>query len=386
MAKKRKGKDEEEDKPFKLPKFDEEKFIKKEKKKIKSTFLAFMLGIGISVISFGFWVLLSGNDIRWPLVLLLGVITGSWLKYLFVKLNVDISDFGKKDWFGAYMIYFFTWLVVLVVIVNPPFYDDEAPKVDLIVLPDMQEPGGTVMVLAKITDNTGVKKEHITFSVDDNILPSSSYDFYDDVFRYNYISPINITSDTNHSFKLIVKDESGIETEKTGSFTISKNVISLAIPDNNSYVKAASDIKFNVNTDVWRFYYTVDNGKQINASMEQGRDDRYVTFPEYSGWPSGKTNVTVRASAKLVHNFQNHFVDGKAYWFVNYINDTSTYTFDVANESTIGSIDVNDKDWVKVDMPKPDVVSAPGFEILAFLVSLGAVVLIFKYSKKHRRN
>ena len=163
-------------------------------------------------------------------------------------------------------------------------------------------------------------------------------------------------------------------------------MISLAVPENDSSVKAATDIKFNVKTSVWRFYYTVNNGKQINATKEQGREDRYITYPEFAGWPAGEINTTVRASAKLVHNFENHLVDGESYWFINYINDTSTYSFDVANESTIGSKDEGHKDWVKVSMPKPSVVAAPGFEILAFLVSLGAVFLIFKYSKKHRRN
>ena len=73
MAKRRKDKDEEEDKAFKLPKFDEEAFIKRERRNIKTTFISFMFGIIIAAISFGFWVLLSGNVVRWPLVLLLGI-------------------------------------------------------------------------------------------------------------------------------------------------------------------------------------------------------------------------------------------------------------------------------------------------------------------------
>ena len=70
MAKRRKEKDEEEDKPFKLPKFDEKKFVKNEKRKIKTTFIAFLFGILIALLSFGFWVLLSGNGTRWILVLI----------------------------------------------------------------------------------------------------------------------------------------------------------------------------------------------------------------------------------------------------------------------------------------------------------------------------
>ena len=74
------------------------------------------------------------------------------------------------------------------VIVNPPFYDEEKPNVTLVVLPEMQEPGGTVMILAKITDNTGVDKEDITFTVDDKSISPNDFDFIDNIFRYKYES------------------------------------------------------------------------------------------------------------------------------------------------------------------------------------------------------
>ncbi len=95
MAKKRKEKTEEEELDFKLPKFDEEKFLKRERRNIKTTVLSFLFGILISIVSFGFWSLLSGNDLRWELVLLFCVFNASWLKYLFVRLNLDLTDFGQ---------------------------------------------------------------------------------------------------------------------------------------------------------------------------------------------------------------------------------------------------------------------------------------------------
>ena len=84
MAKRRKEKDEDEDKPFKLPKFNEEKFLQRERRNIKTTFLSFLLGILVAIISFGFYALLTGNNIRWILILIFGIFTGSWLKYLFI--------------------------------------------------------------------------------------------------------------------------------------------------------------------------------------------------------------------------------------------------------------------------------------------------------------
>jgi len=118
MAKKKREKTEEDELDFKLPKFDEGKFLKRERRNIKATFLSFLFGILISIISFGFWSLLSGNDFRWELVLLFCAFNSSWLKYLFTRLNLDLTDFGRKGWFTSYAIYFFTWLLLLMVLAN----------------------------------------------------------------------------------------------------------------------------------------------------------------------------------------------------------------------------------------------------------------------------
>ena len=80
MAKRRKEKTEEEEIDFKFPKFDEEGFLRRERRNIKTTFISFLFGVVIAIISFGFWILLSGNTWRWLLVLLFGVFTASWLK------------------------------------------------------------------------------------------------------------------------------------------------------------------------------------------------------------------------------------------------------------------------------------------------------------------
>ena len=121
MAKRRREKAEEEELDFKFPKFDENNFIKKERRNIKTTFLSFLFGFIIAIISFGFWSLLGGNPFRWELVLLLCVFNASWLKYIFIRLNIDLADFGRKGWFISYAIYFFTWLLILMVLINPPF-------------------------------------------------------------------------------------------------------------------------------------------------------------------------------------------------------------------------------------------------------------------------
>ena len=181
MAKRRKEKDEkDEDKPFKIPKFDEQAFLKKERRNIKALFIAFFFGCLVALISFGFWALMSGSgetNLRWPLVLIFGIFTASFIRYIYLRLNLDVSHFTKKNWFTTYAIYFFAWLIVLIVLVNPPFYDDEVPRVEVAVLPEMQELGGDVLIVAKITDNVGVEKSDITFTVDGTKISSNDFEY-----------------------------------------------------------------------------------------------------------------------------------------------------------------------------------------------------------------
>ena len=76
MAKRRKDPDEvDEDKPFKMPKFDEEAFLTRERRNIKATFIAFFFGCLVALISFGFWALMGKHYLRWELVLLVVVVT-----------------------------------------------------------------------------------------------------------------------------------------------------------------------------------------------------------------------------------------------------------------------------------------------------------------------
>jgi hypothetical protein len=394
MAKRRKEKDEEEEKPFKLPKFDEKAFLKRERRNIKATFISFLFGFLMALICFAFWALMGReNALRWELVLLVAVVDAIFLRNIFARFGIDTKEFQRKNWFGTYATYFVTWLIILIVLVNPPFYDDEDPRMEVVVLPEMQEPGGTVNIVAKITDNSGVEKQDISFTLDDNSISRSSFNYDYNIFWYSYDASNNITSDEVHNYKITVKDNVGNTKTKKGSFTISNDTINLALPDSGDLVKAASDIKFNVKTDVWRVYYKIDNGNIINATQQTDREDFYVTSPEYEGWLTGE-NISINVTAVVIHNFENDFLrDEKgnpvlnknnvaiSRWFINYINDTSVYRFDVADESSIGTEPV-----IEIAQPKARTVAAPGFETIIFLVSLVAVVLTFKYKKKNRSN
>ena len=96
MAKRRKEKDEDEDKPFKIPKFDEEAFLKRERIHIKAAFIAFLFGVLMGLICFGFWALMgSSESLRWPLVFFVAVVYMFSIRYFFLRFNIDVTEFTK---------------------------------------------------------------------------------------------------------------------------------------------------------------------------------------------------------------------------------------------------------------------------------------------------
>lgn len=394
MAKRRKEAEEKEvDTGFEIPKFDEEAFLKRERRNIKSTFVSFLFGCLMALVCFGFWALMGRNfGLRWELVLLVGVINAVFLKYIFLKLKIDLTDFGRKNWFSSYVTYFFTWFIILIILVNPPFYDDEEPLIELVIMPQIQEPGQDVLIIAKITDNTGIEKKDITFTLDGNLVSHDDFKYFDNIFEYKYSGPTDITNQENHSFTLTVKDPSGNIKSITDTFSFDEDAIYLALPKTGDKVVAASDIKFGVKTNVFRVFYKVNNGKEINATQQVDRKDYYITSPEYKGWVAGE-NISVKVSAELLYNFENNFLkddqgnlildsnnNAQPKWYVNYINDTSTYYFNVADESSIGK-----KDSIEITRPNPRVALAPGFEMLILIIALVMIILILKFNKKKRQ-
>jgi hypothetical protein len=382
MAKRRKEKDEDEDKPFKLPKFDEEAFLKKERRNIKATFIAFLFGVLMALICFGFYALMSPNDPRWILVLLVAIFSASFIRYIYDRIHLDMTDFTRRNWFSSFAIYLFTWMIILIVLVNPPFYDDEAPIVEVAVLPDMQELGGTVKIVAKITDNSGITNANIDLEITspDGTSETPAFQYKDNILRYTFDSPDNLTSNTHtYNYRLTVTDNSGRTNEKTGSFSYSNDTINLALPDSGDEVKAASPIRFSVQPDVNRVYYTVDKGNKINVTKSVS-SDFYETNPSYIGWPQqNNITVTVNVTGYVVYYFENSIED-----FNNTIADSQSYTFLIDPDENENYLGITTSE--EISLPGPHYVSAPGFELIVFIVSLAAVILIFKYKKKDKRH
>ncbi len=390
MAKRRKEKDEEEDKGFKIPKFDKEDFLKKERRNIKSMFIAFLFAVVMAVICFAFFVLMGPEtEIRWFLVLLVAIFSASFIKYFYMRLKIDTSDFTKKNWFTSYAVYFIAWLLILTILVNPPFYDDQYPKIDLVVLPDSQEIGSPVYFCAKITDNAGIEKSDIVFLIDGTAVDASEYTYLDDLFKYSFEN--NDTQKT-YSYSLKATDLSGLTKTETGDFEYNNQSIYVPDPLNSEnppgpVVGSATSIKFAVKDDVDRLYYTITGedgvtSDEINVTQKEG--DYYITYPKYEGWPKDQ-NVTMKVYADLIHFYTMYTSTDRCVITPsdicnNTIVDSQTYYFQVADETGVGS-----EDAPSVTLPQADCRQVPGFETIIFLLALVAVILIVRYKKKDKK-
>jgi len=391
MAKKKKIREKEEEIEFKLPKFDEEKFIQKEKRNIKTTFISFLFGLLIALISYFLWANLSEN-LKWPLVLLFALFSISWLKYIFVKLKIDLTDFGNKGWAGSIAVYFFTWLLLLTILCNPPFYDAAPPHIEIVTLPQIQEPGGTVKIVAKVVDNVCVKDINLSITDLQNgskIYPNISVNKSNGIVTYTFLNPSNKLGGFKYS--LVAKDVNNHVSIKNGTFKYDNYAIVLTLPENGTTVYSYTPIEFRVDKDVsrenFRVYYRVNNGPEINVSRVNKNDkSTYRSSPEYKGWPRNE-NITLKAYVEVIHYFTN--LDQK---FNNTIKDTTTYHFKTADDPNIGTKDrLIPKDPYKSKQPKNTLnyylpyykpTQTPGFELITLLVAFLAVILLFKNKKK----
>ncbi|RLF41838.1 MAG: hypothetical protein DRN12_02050 [Thermoplasmata archaeon] len=390
--------DEEEDIDFHLPKFDEEKFVRKEKEKIKVTFIAFIFGIFVSIISFGFWALLHGNNLRWILILLFALFTISWLKYLFIRLNINLEDIDKKGMLGVYSTYFFTWLILLVVLVNPPFYDDTPPLVEVVTLPSMQEPGGTVEIVARITDNAGI--QNISLVINGNgttmKIPPSQYIFNNSIFQYTFYGPTSINGEIEYNYSLIAKDINGHIVVKNGSFWYSNDALKITSSKLTDLLSGDTiSIKADSRIAPWNFrvYYQLDNGSEINVNRNTPDDkERYITTPEYEGWEPLK-NYTLTLHAEVRYYFENLPIE-----FSNIVTDTTIYHVSTGDDNDIGKepplveynytrASIGKKqlpNTLNYKLPHPTRVMVPGFDIVLLVSAIVITGFIFKYRKKDR--
>jgi hypothetical protein len=282
------------------------------------------------------------------------------------------------------------------VIVNPPFYDDEPPLIEVVALPGVQEPGGNITIVAKITDNKGINTNDISMVITDpdgntTSLEPDVFEFDNTIVKYVFQNPDDILDE--FQYELTVKDVSGMETKKSGIFSYDEYAIEVA-----SYrfenLTHNDDIEFDVDEDVstenFRVYYTLNNGEEINVNRKNPQiKDEYETSPAYEGWIED-ADFTMNAYVEVIHYFVN--IPKK---YNNTIQDSETYNFTTSEDSKIGDdLPPVEYNWTKSNQPDNVLnyklpfykfVQVPGFEAIIVIAALVIVVLIFKRKKKDEK-
>jgi hypothetical protein len=378
MAKRYKEEAAETEPEFKIPPFDEQRFINRERRNIKTVFISFLLGIVIALISFGFWVLLTGTGLQWELVLLFGVFNIPWVRFIILRLHIDLTEFGRRGWLSAYATYFFTWLIILVVLVNPPFYDGESPQIQTTTLPGAQTPGGTVLIVAQVTDNVRVTSVNFTYTDPQGNSHSPPTSLQNSILQFLY-NPTNATLG-QYNYTITATDPSNHRTTVNGNFTYTTNVLNVSSSQTLG-LRSGDTLSIRADPRIGKenflVYYTLSNGARINATRRTPSDpERYETSPEFAGWTQNST-LTMTIHAEVSHYFLNNPVP-----YTNNVTSGQTITVSTGVDPAIGATADPKPNY---PLPQPQFQGAtPGFELLAALGALAVVVLVVRKQRRKR--
>ncbi|MFP4545526.1 MAG: hypothetical protein ACLFPN_01595 [Methanomassiliicoccales archaeon] len=229
--KKRKGeKKEEEEYEFVPPEFDEESFLRKDMKSTWALVVTVICGVAFAVLGY-----LIGEATEMMVGFIALVVGMVLLRYIWRLTKIDLDNIEKKSLAGNYLLFFFLFLGIFILIMNPPFSDHTDPKVtDLEVWVDssatgewtkltrdnqetLVNTGDPVNITANITDNGELDSAKI------KVFPSGESGTFvnmthveDNVYQYNNSYG---TADT-HYYIIQAEDEAGNIEEHEGSFLV----------------------------------------------------------------------------------------------------------------------------------------------------------------------
>lgn len=202
MAKKRRKQEEKkEEREYKPPEFDKLDYVKTEVSVSKATILAALFSIPMGLVAM-FVVPVGG--VWGGLMAGLGGMAILW--YILPSTKIDTKSFKWTHWAGALSTYFLVFLMVWVIVCNPPFNDFAHPEIrnvqvswdgsitwvnvtetDLGGSMVVQWPGNVtnMTVRAQVTDNVDVDVSTVMITRDSNepVLMSESNNQY---FEYTF--------------------------------------------------------------------------------------------------------------------------------------------------------------------------------------------------------
>jgi hypothetical protein len=220
MAKKKKKEPKE---VFKEPEFDEVEFMKTEMTSTKASIVAIIYAIPIAIVSFGFTI--AGLA---AVGFLVGILAIFMLRNIFDIVRVSTEGFEKKTWLMQGAITFFVWMLVWILLLNPPFSDVAEPTIKnpelwqqdsngnwsrtvLQLGGNSYQPGSplpvdsVIRLKVNVSDNTRLSKVTILVSAGGTPGESLMNENMTYTYGYEYDATLNI-SNTVYTFRITAID------------------------------------------------------------------------------------------------------------------------------------------------------------------------------------
>ncbi|MFP4051742.1 MAG: hypothetical protein ACLFVB_08400 [Thermoplasmata archaeon] len=235
MAKRKKREEEEEEEyDFDMPEFDKVEYMKNEIRKGKSILASVAIAPIFSFVALQLFILIGD----WTLAMIGGLTGLVVIPPLLRTIGVDTGELGKKEWATDVVMYFFTFLAIWVILMNPPVNDFAHPTVndidvevqdlesgELVELDEANITNGeeyNITIRAKITDNVDVKDS----SVKARIIPPSGSEWkeMEKDEDHHYTIEFNDVTATNQNYKINfeVEDVNGNSATLSKTFEISE--------------------------------------------------------------------------------------------------------------------------------------------------------------------
>jgi hypothetical protein len=228
MAKKRRKQKEEEEEgyEFVMPEFDEEEYLRKEVRETKTLFITFSFGVIMGVASFGLRFVDLATSI------LVGLIAVVFLRHIYPIFSINTALLEKKQWATNIIFYLFTWLLIWIILTNPPFSDFQSPNIkqDGIYVSsngNWTKVEGDVKINYTnnvsfnftVVDNVGVDKSSVMIEIiyqDNVIVDEPMENIKDDKYLYVLLN----VNQGKHEYTISAKDTNGLKEDLKGSFIV----------------------------------------------------------------------------------------------------------------------------------------------------------------------
>ncbi|MFW6375942.1 MAG: hypothetical protein ACOCZJ_02145 [Thermoplasmatota archaeon] len=233
MAKRKKREEEEDEEEFdfEVPEFDRVEYMKDEIRKGKSILISVAIAPIFSFVALQLFLLIGD----WRLAMIGGLTGLVLIPPVLRTLNVDTDQLGKKEWATDAAMFFFTFLAIWVILMNPPVNDFAHPTVNDIEV-EVQDPETgewvelsdanitngeeyNITIRAKITDNVEVEDDEL----EARIIPPNDSQYRDlNKEEDNHYTIIfkNVEAPDNYKISFEVEDVNGNSATLTKSFSL----------------------------------------------------------------------------------------------------------------------------------------------------------------------